>query len=192
MADIIVIEKPDSISWDEIHNVIYRSHENNRSKGLFQATAEISGEEIREKIGNGKCFVAMDGEKVVGTCSVETRQPKKWFVKGKAAYYMFAGVIPEYQGKGIYSLLDGKRDKYVEDNGIDVIYMNTPEGNLRVQEQKIAKGYYLAGFFAPKNTDYYSVTLVKWKSAPPLWYIKFRFRFSKMKTLIRYRRKRIK
>lgn len=192
MADIIVIEKPDSISWDEIHRVLYRSHETNRSKGIFQATAVISGEEIRAKIGNGKCFVALDGKKVVGTCSVKIRQSKKWFVRGKAAYYMFAGVIPEYQGKRIYSLLDEKRDKYVEDNGIDVIYMNTPEGNLRVQEQKIAKGYYLAGFFAPKNTDYYSVTLVKWKSAPPLWYIKCRFYFSKIITLIRYRRKRIR
>ena len=188
--NVEICEKPNSVSWDEIHKILYASHSVNRSKGISQATATLSGNKLKEAVGKGKCFVAMDKDRVVGTCSVKIKEPHTWFAPGKAAYYMFGGVIPEYQGFGIYSALDNARDNYAEQEGVDVIYTFTPEKNISIQKQKLSKGYHLAGFFAPANLDYYSVVLVKWKNPPSLLHIKLRYYYSKVKTLLKHRRKR--
>ncbi len=188
-TEIIIKEKPESVSWDEIHSVLYSAHKPNRELGIYQATAELSGKRLREVIGDGKCFVALDGDRVIGTCSVKIKNPHRWFAHGKAAYYMLAGVLPEYQGRGIYSLLDQARDKYVVEQGIRVIYTFTPEKNIKLQTLRLKKGYYLAGFIAPSKLDYYSVILVKWQNPPALIYIKLRYFLSKTCTLIKHRRK---
>jgi len=68
MSNIKIIEKPEWITYDEIHNLLYAAHESNREKGVNVATATMSGNELEEYLGaKGKTFVALDGEKLVGT-----------------------------------------------------------------------------------------------------------------------------
>ena len=68
---IQVIEKPDWVSWEEIHQVLWKAHEENRRKGMYMAFPALPGEEIRKKIeGHGKMLVAMDGQKIVGTAAI--------------------------------------------------------------------------------------------------------------------------
>ncbi len=62
------MEKPEWVSWDEIHEVLWKAHEKNREKGIIMASPSLSCEEIKNKIGNkGKMFLAIVGDKVVGT-----------------------------------------------------------------------------------------------------------------------------
>ena len=101
-----VIEKPDWVSWDEIHEVIWKAHESNRQNGINMRFPTLLGEEIRKRVeGNGKMFVALDGKKVVGTAAIRRKNLDLWCGKGEYAYLCFASVLPEYSRQGIYKQL---------------------------------------------------------------------------------------
>ena len=66
MDNISIVEKPDWVSWEDIHNVVWKAHENNRLKGIIMSYPALSGDEIKDKIGkDGKLFTALDGDKGV-------------------------------------------------------------------------------------------------------------------------------
>ena len=101
-----VVEKPDWVSWDEIHDVIWKAHESNRQQGINMRFPALPGEDIRKRVeGNGKMFVALDGKKVVGTAAIRIKKADLWCGKGDYAYLCFASVLPEYSGQGIYKQL---------------------------------------------------------------------------------------
>ena len=69
-----VMEKPEWVSWDEIHEVLWKAHEQNRKKGVIMSYPSLSGEEIKNKIGDkGKLFVAIEDNKVIGTLALIKR-----------------------------------------------------------------------------------------------------------------------
>ena len=56
--EIKVIEKPDWVSWDVIHKVLWNAHEKNRSRGMNMAHAAFSGEQIEDYLapdGSERC-----------------------------------------------------------------------------------------------------------------------------------------
>ena len=54
-SEIQIIEKPDWLSWDEIHDVLWKAHEQNRNNCINMSFPALSGEKIRERIeGKGK------------------------------------------------------------------------------------------------------------------------------------------
>ena len=70
----VIIEKPLSVSFDQIHEVLWAANESNRNKGIILKTSELSGPELEERIGrDGKCFVAMKEDRVIGTASMRVR-----------------------------------------------------------------------------------------------------------------------
>ena len=117
---------------------------------------------MKEKVGNGECFVAMIDGEVIGTGSVSIREHNFWFSKGRLAYFLFDAILPKYQGLGIYSKIDLEREKFVKSLGINVIYTHTSYSNKKMQKIKKNFGYQLVRFSAFSNTNYYSVTLAKW------------------------------
>jgi hypothetical protein len=61
-SSIQIIEKPEWVSWDEIHEVVWEAHANNREKGIIMSYPSLSGEEIKNMIGDhGKMFLAVGG-----------------------------------------------------------------------------------------------------------------------------------
>lgn len=130
MSSIVYKEKDDSISWEEIQQVIFLSHAINRSKGVDIRNAHLSPEELQKKIGNyGKCFVALDGEKVVGTCSVIFQTKNVWYANGRIAYMLLEAVLPGYKGQHIFRNLSEIRKKYTIGTGCLQFYMNVAEKN---------------------------------------------------------------
>ena len=105
-SDIQIIEKPDWVSWDDIHEVLWKAHEQNRERGINMAFPSLQGERIREKIeGCGKMFIALVDDVVVGTGAVTKKRHNLWCGKGEYGYLCFASVLPEYIGMGIYKSL---------------------------------------------------------------------------------------
>jgi GNAT superfamily N-acetyltransferase len=194
MGHVHILAKPDWISWEDIHNVLYSAHETNRRNGVDQFTAYLSGDEIERKVSLGQTFVALDGKKVVGTLSVVPRKKHDWFVEGNALYYMLLGILPEYQGTGIYSLLISARDDYAKAHNISTIYMHTSENNMRMQKVAMKEGFRLVSFSVSPKTDYYSVILAKWLNGCPFssFYCKFRFLVNKYLCKMRYKPGKVK
>ena len=83
MEDIQIIEKPDWVSWDDIHELLVEAHAVNRARGISMRKPSLPGEEIKKEIGSdGIMLVALDGVKLVGTAALLTKQKHSWFVTG--------------------------------------------------------------------------------------------------------------
>lgn len=187
---VIVVEKASEISWDAIHEILLAAHNDKNKDGGAQATAFLTGEELKEKVGDGKCFVALMDGKMVGTGSVSIRERNYWYSRGKIAYYCFGAILPDYQGLGIYSKLDKARDEYVKKLGLNLIYTHTSSSNKKMQEIKKKQGYRLVGFSAFKSTNYYSVTLAKWIEGCPYskWHCYLRYYYAMLRVMFSVRR----
>ena len=196
MEEIIIKEKPDWVSWDEIHEVLWKAHEGNRKAGMYMKYPSLSGDEISKLIGNlGHCFVALDGEKVVGTCSYKILKRNLWYAKGQnVAHCVLAGLLPEYRGRGIYQRLLDYRESFVMKDGIKIMDMDTAERNIGVQKAFIRNNFQYVYFNSFPYGKHYSIYMAKWLEERPysLFYCKYRYYLAKFKTKVRFKPGRIK
>lgn len=163
---IQIVEKPEWVSWDDIHNVLWTAHADNRNKGVVMRYPSLSGEEIRLKIeGHGKMLVALDETKVVGTAAIIVKGAKYWCGKGNYAYICFASVLPEYNGKGIYKALDIKREEIALSMGLERMLGDTHENNTHRLVIAKKAGYRFVDY--KPYGDHFNVVMVKWLNGCP-------------------------
>lgn len=187
-SGIQIMEKPDWVSWDEIHEVLWKAHEKNREKGIIMAYPSLSGEEIKNKIGNkGKMFLAIKGNKVVGTLALIEKMGNRWYNTGRYGYLCFGAVLPEYSGKGIYRSLYQLAETTAKQMNLPVLTRDTNENNARMLKITIQEGYHFVECKAWK--DHFNIVRAKWldKCPYPTWYIRTRFILSKTITKLRYK-----
>lgn len=165
-SNIQIVEKPDWVSWDDIHDVVWRAHAQNREKGIVMRYPSLQGEEIRQRIeGKGKMFVALDGTTLVGTAAYSVKDSSLWCGKGDYGYYCFAAILPSYRKMGIYPKLCEIREKEMIKQGIHRIMMDTHEGNKRELALAQKQGFIPIDFVVRK--DHNSVLMVKWLDRCP-------------------------
>ena len=194
MADITIMEKPDWISYDDIHDLLYAAHGSNRDKGFHVKTATMSGKEIEAHLGEtGRCFVALDGDKLVGTTSYRIVRKNYWCAKGDVVDRILAGVLPEYKGKHISSMLFEKIVETAKKNGYEYILSTTAEENEIVQKINLKDGYRYIDF---KSTpaDHYTVVMLQWLNGCPYSRKQTdrQFKLRRFLVKLRYKRGRIK
>lgn len=185
---IQIIEKPNWVTWDDIHKVLWEAHAENRKKGIIMSYPSLSGDEIKRKIGeNGKMFVAIEGNKVVGTLALIKKTGKQWYISGQYGYLCFGAVLPEYSGKGIYRSLYQLAENTAKQMELLVLTRDTNEKNARMLKITKQEGYHFVKCKACK--DHFNIVRAKWldKCPFPLWYTKFRYSLSVIKTKSRYR-----
>lgn len=194
LDEIKIVDKPDWISWDDIHEVIWKSHSVNRIKGVYMKNAEISGGIIQDKIekNSGKMYIALVNKNLIGTAAVYIKNVSLWCWQGKCAYCCFASVLPEYRGYGIYKLLSSMREKEVRAMGFNCMIFNTHEHNKRIIDVNIKNGYKLVDISI--SNKYYSVVMMKWLDGCPYsdWYINLQFFIRKCYKKLRFKPERIK
>lgn len=194
MSKIKIIEKPENVPFDMIHDLLFAAHKVNRDAGINMSTAMLTGEEIENRIGkDGKCYIALENEKIVGTLSVRIVVRNTWYAKGQVPDYMLAGVLPEYQGRHINSRLAEKVFDFAREKGYPLIELDTAENNVRAIKAYKRQGFKPVSYKRP-NSDHYSVVMVKWFSECPYsdLYCKFRFNLKKIFVRIRYKTGKIK
>ena len=195
MGEIKIIKKPDSMSWDIIHDVLYKAHESNRQKGVYMRTATLTGDELRKRVGtNGQCFVALDGDKVVATASVKFVERNGWYHKGLLADLMLLGIIPEYKGRGLYGRLLRERCLFAQSKGVDIVEMDTAEGNVLMRSIAAKHGFKSVMTKASTHVKHYSVVLVKWLNGCPFsdTYCSIHYRWQTFKYKLHYKRGYVK
>lgn len=167
-GEITIIEKPDWVSWDEIKQCLFEAHAENRAKGINMAHYQWPAEKIKDSIGDkGIMLVALDGRKVVGTAALGDKFGKTWYANGRYGYMCFAGVLPEYGGKGIYNRLICERDRVALDLGYNVLVLDTHIENKIIQKTAIKNGYRYVRYFRAASKDHYSVVMAKWLDGYP-------------------------
>ena len=98
------------------------------------------------------------------------------------AYFCFAGIIPEYNGKGLYKSFNIKREKYAQSIGLDKLMFNTHPRNKRVIDVSLRSGYKLVGY--SKNGNFAYVYLVKWLNGCPYSDLRCRYEYFKCKYIV--------
>lgn len=161
--EIIIQEKPDWVSWDDIKQCLTKAHSENRAKGVNMTHYQWPAEKIKASLGDrGVMLVALDGDILVGTAAFCEKQGNKWYNIGRYAHLGYAGVLPEYRGYGIYKLLINRREETAKEFGFSVIVFDTHSRNTRVQEIAKKNGYRYVRFFRAQSGDHFNVTMAKW------------------------------
>lgn len=188
-ANIQVVEKPDWVTWDDVKQCLFEAHAENRAKGINMAHYQWPAEKIKESLGEkGVVLVALDGKRLVGTAAIGDKIGKTWYTRGAYAYICFDAVVPEYSGKGIFKLLDSKREQMAIDLGYKTLVFDTHSKNVHRQRIALKNGFRLVRFFRAASKDHYSVVMAKWLDGCPYSsiYCWIKFQVSKLQALIRF------
>lgn len=190
MQEIIITEKPDTVSWEDIHLLLLEAHKQNIKKGIVNIYAQMSGDKIKEKLGKeGRCWVAMDGDQLVGTVSVHFFIGRNWWNKGqKVAHSCFAGIIQKYQGIGILGQLNAKLVDYSKEHSVSIIEGDAAENNHAILKVSLLGGYKAVDFFTSRS-KHYSIKIAKWYGECPFTdqYINRRYKISEKLTRWQYK-----
>ena len=161
--EIVVIEKPDYVSWDDIQKCVWEAHAINRSQEIIMGNSKLSGEEIKNFIGDrGKMFVALVEGKIVGTGAVIRKRASLWCGKEdeEYAYICFATVLPKYCGLGIYKKIALLCETLALSWGVDKILGDTHERNHNMLVGVRKNGFRFVEYKVCK--DHFNVVFVKW------------------------------
>jgi len=191
LNDIKIVEKTDDISFEDIHKILHEAHKENNDKNINMKTANLTGEELKERIGkNGKCFIALDENKLIGTLSIRLVERNCWYAKGTIPDYMLAAVLPEYQGKHVNSMLSKKVFDYCRKGNFELIELDTAEKNINAIKIYKHLGFCFVDFKSFRGTDHYSVVMVKWLKKCPYnkIYIYMRYILKKLYIKSRYKK----
>lgn len=150
-------------SYDDIHEVLYEAHRHNRQRGLVYKSTLLNGAELQRKVGDGITYVALIEGRPVGTGSAYFCTGRNWYDKGVlVAHYCLAGVLPEYQGKGIMSQLYSAIEQYAITRGAKIVRSGTAERNAIQRSFFKRYGFIPVDFLISKGNDYFSVMYAKW------------------------------
>lgn len=175
--EIIVTERPETVSWEAISSVLRTAHMENVKNGIVLPYPHLSPDELREKVEGrgGKMFVALCAGKLIATGAVAIIEKNLWCGTGKYAYCFLASVLPEYKGMGAYRRIETEQEKYASAQGVMRCMFDTDERNQRILEISKRNGYRLVEFRVREGRN--SVVLVKWLEECP---------FSRLKCWMKY------
>lgn len=186
-SSIQIMEKPEWVTWDEIHDVLWESHAKNREQCIVNTYPLMPGDEIRRFVGDkGKMFVALSGKKVVATGAVLIKNDRRWYTKGDYAYVCLGAILLEYRKRGLYFPLEKFTEAYAKSFS-SLLVTDMHEYNKTIQKLRLREGFQYVAYKACK--DHCNVVMAKWfNECPyPLWYIKFRFLLSKLYAKTRFK-----
>ena len=188
MEKIEVIQKPEWVSWEDIHNLLVAAHQKNIARNIVMKSTQLPAEELERRVGlDGRCFVALAGDKLIGTTSVGFYRGIHWYDKGKlVAHSMFTALLPRYQGIGIREEMIQLVDEYAREFGAEMLQGDTPVENTIVRENAFHNGFVEVAYRS--FPGHYSVLFVKWLDGNPfpLWYCRLRCLLSKCYTMVRF------
>ena len=178
-----IIEKPDYISYKEIKDMVYESHQSNRNKGIVVSTTTLDEEGIENYIGDrGKCLVALVDGKLAGTMSFRVLKRNGWYHKGDTVDEVLAAINPQYRGLHIMTDMRNIIEDETRKLGINVITYDTQEQNTVVLNSGKKHGFVPVDYYrSKKNTRHFCVKAAKWldKQPRPTWAYTLRFRLKR-------------
>lgn len=118
---IEIFKRPESVSIDQINELMLKAFAGNENKGLIQESVHEGAEKLEQELLTARCLVAMQEDKVVGTYSLSVCPLRHWPCVGEAMYLHSLAVDPEYQGNHIADQLMDNHISYPVwwSNGID-------------------------------------------------------------------------
>ena len=181
--EIMVVERPESVSWEEISGLLRRAHAQNVANGIKLPYPFLAPEELKAKTEGegGKMLVALLNGKLVGTAAIKViSRDNFWFGGGDFAYCFLAAVSPECTGRGVYRRLVEAREHIARDWGVNRLLFDTDERNARVMEIMKKNGFRAVDYRI--REDHNSIIFVKWLNGSPYSKLKCAYVFWRRKS----------
>jgi len=143
----------------------YAAHaaEGRRFFASYQAPSDT-----QRRISRGECWVAIDGEELIGTITVAAPYPfpAGYPVRIPAATYYQLAVRPSHQGRGLGGQLVGLAEQRIRDRGISNLAIDTSSQAIALIDWYRRLGYREVGRWCWDVTNYESIVLAKTLSSP--------------------------
>ena len=167
MSEIIIQEKPDTVSYDDLCRLIQTAHQENRKNGIKVNTKITSGAILKEHLGDAVTYVAMCGDKAIGTISVSIKKDTIPYAGVyKICAWSFLAVLPTWTGKGVCSALMRRAEEYAMAEKADALELIVVEKNPARMVYKHF-GFESTSYIYRKSSDQFSVKMTKWLIEPP-------------------------
>ena len=155
--NIVVRKMDESITWDELADLLHDSFKERLAQGLRFTCSFLSAEEIKQKCKDGVVLVALNidsGSQLVGTVAF------KKLSKSKAEHFNLA-IKPSFKHRGVATqLLNALLDLTIQ-NGCDHIVSDTADCASSSVLWHKKNGFYPVYLRSFSSTNYYSIVFRK-------------------------------
>jgi GNAT superfamily N-acetyltransferase len=162
--NINIRDLQDTDSLEELTGLLHRAYGALSEMGLkFLATHQDAGV-TRERIAVGRCFVAAQGDEIVGTITYYPAGHGKgspWLESGGVAHMGQLAVEPKLQGRGIATRLVGHVEQTARRDGARELALDTAEPARHLIAWYERMGYRFIEHVQWQVTNYRSVVMSK-------------------------------
>jgi GNAT superfamily N-acetyltransferase len=155
----------DSDSVSEITVLLHRAYKPLADAGLRYLASHQNNDKTLERIKTGKCFVAEDRQRLIGTITYygsksKNSAPLLYRENGVANFGQFA-VEPALQKQGLGSMLMNHVEQYAMAEGNHTICFDTSEHAHHLIDYYKKRGYGFEAYHQWEVTNYRSVIMKK-------------------------------
>ena len=118
------------VSLADIQRLISKAHRDNIKNGLLYATASQTMEKLKQKIGDGVCFVAEENGNLIGTATVCLKKINYWYYNGTVALIKLVAVDPDSKHSKIGTKLIEACIRQAKENRVKVVVTDSAEKNV--------------------------------------------------------------
>lgn len=191
MDTIEICERDETVSFGQIHNLLYEAHAENRKNGFRVKTAELSAGQLEESLASdSKCFVAKVNGALAGVSAVKLVQRDRWYAKGLTADQIYVATLPAYRGLHLSTSLHREIVEFSKNVGAGQIELRTAAGNMAMQRACLKWGFKRVEYRAYSGLDHYTVVMCKWldkKKAPPAIVCFLQYKMRKLSMILFYK-----
>ena len=147
-------------SIEQITEMLHRAFARLGEMGVSCSCASQTAEVTRKRISRGSCYVALQGERIVGTVTVyetDLASESAHYRDAQVASVRQLGVDPDFQGKGIGSALLQVARSWARRHGYSWLALDTPEPACHLIQYYSALGFKMAETLQFSGRPYRSV-----------------------------------
>ena len=115
---------------DQLTGLLHRAFSRLGAMGIPCSCVDQSAEVTRRRVARGDCFVALSGERIVGTITLyapDAVSDSRHYRDVRVASARQLGVDPQFQGTGVGSALLDLACRWAHDHGYEQLALDTPE-----------------------------------------------------------------
>ena len=165
MDDLIVRLIRPGDSLEDLMRLLHRAYKVLADAGYNYTATDQDVETTRRRIEKLICYVALLGDRLVGTIGVDVSTDRKHTTRPGAAYVSQFAVDPEMQGAGIGRRLLERAQKRATQAGLTEIALDTAEGAADLISFYERQGYAPVGHVQWEGKTYRSVVMARKLSA---------------------------
>jgi len=165
MADSVQIRAfGDDDSYEELTELLHAAYAGLAERGWNFTASYQDVQTTRDRVSKGDTFVAVEGEKLVGTVTIGTDvwdDDPDLYKRDDVAVLCQFGVLPEFRGRQIGDALYRHVVSEAQARGFSTLGLDTPETASHLIEYYQRRGFQTVGHHQWHGKTYRSVVMAK-------------------------------